>query len=249
MSDITIEVRGREKTGKNHNRRARASGQIPAVVYGAKLDSLPIEVEDRVVQQLLRTSGENTVFLLKLEGTKQSRHAMIRDLQYDPRTGRLLHIDFQRIVLDQKIRVRIPIEVTGVAEGVKNEGGMLDFVTRELEVECLPGDIPAQLQLDVSELHVGQHVEAGAVLVPEGVSLLDDPEKTVVSVAKARLAAEEEVEEEAEADLIEALRRARSDLEAHAVELADANEEITCLLEELHEARRERPGQSGLRSV
>jgi large subunit ribosomal protein L25 len=190
--------------GKNANRRLRAGGEVPAVVYGAGLGSVPIQVAERRVFDILRSgSGSNTVFLLQLHGTDQQRHAMIRELQTDALTGKLVHIDFQRIELDKKVQVEVPIELVGEAQGVKTEGGMLDFVTREVEVECLPNTIPPHLDLDVSALHVGQHVEAGQLQLPEGVELLTEPERVIVSIA-ARQAAEAEEGEGEEALLLEA---------------------------------------------
>lgn len=203
MSEITIEVENREELGKNVNRRLRKGGLIPAVVYGGGLDPVAIKVDDKTVRTLLRSSaGENTVFLLKLEGTTQSRHAMIRDLQYEPTTGGLVHIDFQRINMADKIRVKVPVDLVGIPDGVKNEGGFLDFVTREVEIECLPSAIPNTLAIEVSSLHIGQHVEAKDIGIPDGVSLIDDEDRVIASVAQSRVA--EEVEEEEVETLIEA---------------------------------------------
>lgn len=205
MSELTIEVEKREATGKNEARRLRAAGSLPAVVYGGKREAVPIQVDRKVLHELIKQGGgENAVFLLKLSGTSDSRHAMIRDLQIDPISRQILHIDFQRIRLTEKVKVQVQIELEGEAEGVKNEGGVLDFVTRELEVECLPTDIPARLAIDVSALHVGQHIEAKDITMPDKVELLDEPERVIVSVSHSRVAAAmEELEaEEAEAEVL-----------------------------------------------
>lgn len=196
MSEQTIEVHARQETGKNFNRRLRASGQVPAVVYGAGKKPVPIRVETRQIEDLLKTGGENTVFLLKLSGTGKSRHTMIRELQTDSITGHMIHIDFQRVILDQKVRVSVPVEIVGDAVGVRTEGGFLDFVTRQVAVESLPGEIPQVIQLDVSPLHVGQHVEAEELELPDGVSLLDEPQRVIVSVAHRKGVQEEEEEED-----------------------------------------------------
>lgn len=201
MSDQIIEVQRREAMGKNVNRRLRLAGLVPAVVYGAGREPLPIQLEKRLLIDLIRgTEGQNPIFLLQLAGTGKSRHAMIRDMQVDPVTRQVIHVDFQRILMTEKLRVSIDIELVGTPEGVKNEGGVLDFVTREVEVECLPEKIPAVLRLDVSGLHVGQHLEAENLSLPEGVTLLDEPQKVIVSVGTGRLAGleEEEVVEEEE---------------------------------------------------
>lgn len=197
MSELVIEVQSREKTGKNHNRRLRAAGEVPAVVYGSGLDPAAIQVDRKTVDELLRkTEGDNPVFLLKLAGTDKSRHCMIRELLTDPITGSMLHIDFQRIDLKKEVHVSVQIELHGTPVGVKTDGGMLDFVTRELEIWALPNSIPPRLDLDVSELLVGQHVEAGQVELPEGVRLETEPERVVVSIHGKAAAEEDEVEED-----------------------------------------------------
>ena len=204
MSEPTVNVRLREQTGKNANRRLRAAGEIPAVVYGGSADAAAIRVDGRRVLSLIREGGENAVFLLQLEGTEQTRHTMIRDLQWNPLTGALVHIDFQRVKMDQEVQVSVPVEIVGTPEGVRNEGGLLEFVTREVAVVCLPGDIPVSIPLDVSPLHVGQHVEAGQLSLPDAVALVDEETKVIVSVAAARVI-EEEDEEAEEDELLEAL--------------------------------------------
>jgi large subunit ribosomal protein L25 len=183
---MTIEVNPREETGKNANRRARAAGKIPAVVYGGGKESVAIQIDRKTLIDTMKGhSGENPIFLLKL-GDKE-RHAMIRNMEVDPVSRQVIHIDFQRVTMDQKIRVTVPVEIVGTAFGVKTEGGMLDFVTREVHVECLPGEIPKHVDCDVTNVHVGQHVEAKDLKLPEGVILLDDPEKVIVSLSHARL--------------------------------------------------------------
>lgn len=204
MIETTLEVHPRDAAGKNANRRLRAAGQLPAVVYGAGKAPVPIQVETRKVEDLLRlASGENTVFLLELAGTGKSRHTMIRELQSDSLNGELIHIDFYRVQMDQKVRVAVPVEIVGEATGVRNEAGLLDFVTREVEVECLPAAIPNGIELDVSSLHVGQHVEAGELELPDDVTLMEDEERVIVSVVVKRAAHLDEEEEEEE-DLLTA---------------------------------------------
>lgn len=203
MSEMTIEVQPREEHGKNASRRLRAEGRIPAVVYGAGLDPAPIHVAERKVQELLRQgAGENTVFLLKLSESGKSRHTIIRDMQLDATNGKMIHIDFLRVKMDEEVRISVPIEIHGVPYGVKTDGGLLDFITRELEVTCLPGAIPAHFDLDVTELQVGQHVEAKDLAMPEGVTLLDEPERVIVLIASQK--AEEEKTDEDGADLLSA---------------------------------------------
>ncbi|MCY3964404.1 MAG: 50S ribosomal protein L25 [Acidobacteria bacterium] len=204
MSEPTVTVRLREQTGKNANRRLRAAGEIPAVVYGGEGDSAAIRVDGKSVQTLIREGGENAVFLLQLEGTDRTRHTMIRDLQWNPLTGSLVHIDFLRVKMDQEVQVSVPIALVGSPEGVRNEGGLLEFITREVGVVCLPGDIPASIELDVEPLHIGQHVEAGELVLPSAVRLEDDESRVIVSVA-AKKVIEEEEEVAEEDELLEAV--------------------------------------------
>jgi large subunit ribosomal protein L25 len=202
MSDtMTIEVQPREETGKNANRRARAAGKIPAVVYGGGKESVAIAVDRKTLLDMMKGhSGENPIFLLKL-GDKD-RHAMIRNMDVNPISRQVIHIDFQRVLMDQKIRVAVPVELVGTAVGVKVEGGMLDFVNREVHVECLPGQIPKHLEADITELHVGQHIEAKDLALPEGVVLLDDPDRVIASLVHSRTEDEGAAADSAEPELI-----------------------------------------------
>ena len=210
MSEITIEVNQREETGKNANRRLRAAGFIPAVVYGGGKDSVAIRVEKKVIHDLLRQEGgEHAVFLLKMGGTDKSRHTMVRDVVIDSVSRQIIHIDFQRVLMTEKVKVMVSIEISGVPLGVKNEGGVLDFVTREVEIESLPGDIPTKLVLDVSGLEIGDHLEAGDLEIPAEVELMEEPGRTIVAVAHSRVA---DVVDEAEAsDEDELLLEAEAD--------------------------------------
>src|ERR1700730_7077709 len=141
MKTIELSVEKRSTIGKNEARRSRAGGRIPAVVYGAGKANVPISLDRKALADLFREgAGENAIFLLKLAGSEQRRHAMSRELQRDPVSRKPLHIDFLRVLMDVKVTVKVPIEVVGVARGVKTDGGILDLVTREIEIECLPTD-------------------------------------------------------------------------------------------------------------
>jgi large subunit ribosomal protein L25 len=183
MKTIELNVEKRSTTGKNEARRDRVAGRIPAVVYGAGKANVSISVDRKALSDVFREgAGENAIFLLKL-GAEQSRHAMIKEMQRDPVSRRPLHIDFVRVQMDVKITVKVPIEVSGVAKGVKAEGGILDLVTREVEIECLPSNIPAHLTVDVSELGIGDAVRISQLPPVEGVRIVDNPEKVVAHVA------------------------------------------------------------------
>lgn len=191
MEDLIIEVHKREETGDGPCGRLRRSGWVPGVVYGGGRENLAIRIEKKpLLEALEKGAGENRVFLLKLIGTDKSRHTMIRDMQVDAVSRQIVHIDFQRVLLDAKIRVKVRVELSGTAFGVKNEGGIVDFVSREIEVECLPTLIPQVIDVDLTDLHVGDHVAAKDLGLPSGVSLLGDPERIIVSLAHARVEAE-----------------------------------------------------------
>ena len=150
-----LEAHPREAGTKNHARRVRREGKIPAVVYGAGKDATPVAVDPRHVLRILRSdSGHNTIFDLALGGERNK--AMIVDWQYEPIKGNLLHIDLKRIAMDKVLRVNVPIVLQGIPEGVKTEGGILEQILREVEIECLPGDIPGHIDVEVSHLTFGK---------------------------------------------------------------------------------------------
>jgi len=183
MKEIELHVEKREETGKNEARRSRLKGKIPAVVYGAKKPTVPVSVDRKALSDAFRGGArENAIFLLKLAGTDQSRHVMIKELQQDPVSRKALHIDFVRIEMTTRIRVKVSVEVVGVAVGVKTEGGILDFVTREIEIECLPGNIPAHIPVDVTNLAIGDALRISDLVAPEGVTVVDDPEKVILHI-------------------------------------------------------------------
>jgi large subunit ribosomal protein L25 len=142
------------KFNKNHARRVRVAGQIPAVVYGAGMDAVAVTVDPKVVTKILHSeAGHNTIFDLNVEGADLVK-AMIVDWQHEPIKGKLLHIDFKRIAMNKAMRVSVPVLLSGIPVGVKNSGGILDQVLREVEIECLPTDIPDHLDVDVTGLEL-----------------------------------------------------------------------------------------------
>jgi large subunit ribosomal protein L25 len=186
--DLTIEVLRREETGKSANRRLRREAMIPAVVYGGGKEPIAIRVPRKTLIDLFKSGGsENRIFQLKLADTGQSRHAMIKDMQVHPITRQVEHVDFMRIDMAKRIRVRVHVTLEGVAYGVRTEGGLLDFVTREVEVECLPTSIPQEIKVDVSEVRVGQHLEVKDLTLPEGVKVVEDDDRVILSVAHAKV--------------------------------------------------------------
>jgi large subunit ribosomal protein L25 len=164
--EAVLEALPRTSRGKNEARRLRASGKIPAVLYGGEpAGGTPIAVDPKVLMRILHSdTGVNTLISLKTSATGQER-VLVREYQLDPVTSHLLHVDFYRVAMDKKLKVTVPIVVRGEAPGVKQQGGVLDFVHREVDVECLPADIPEHIEVDVSGLMVGQAVRVRDVAV------------------------------------------------------------------------------------
>jgi len=196
MAEIVLEVARREATGKEVAKKLRRAGKLPAVVYGGHRDPVSITVDEKDLSDLIRKSehGARSVFLLHLAGSDQKRHAMIKDVVVDPITRKMQHVDFVRVLMDEKVRVAVPLHHEGTSAGVKL-GGMLDFQIRELHVECLPGQIPDEIKIDVTELNIGDVVRISDLQLPEGVKVLEDLERVIVSV-HGRKAEEETTEEE-----------------------------------------------------
>lgn len=183
---LVVEVHERSATerGKNAARRLRKVGNVPAIVYGLGLPPFPVVVDAKRIEELLRLeSGRNTIFNLSLKGQDKSRSVMLKALQRDPLSERLVHVDFVRVDLSRRIRVSVPVRLVGIPEGVKTDGGLLEFITRQVEVECLPTDIPEHLDIDVSALRVNQHLSVSDLPKAERVDFLTDPETVVCLVA------------------------------------------------------------------
>jgi large subunit ribosomal protein L25 len=176
-----LEAQPRTPGTKNDARRVRKQGKVPAVVYGAGKDAMPVSVDPRQVSRILHSvTGHNTVFDLAVDGERTK--AMIVDWQYEPIKGSLLHIDVKRIAMDQKLKVNVPIELIGEPAGVKQQGGILEQITREVEVECLPGDIPNQIELDVSELVFNMVLRVADLPKSDKLKFLTDADQPVAHV-------------------------------------------------------------------
>jgi large subunit ribosomal protein L25 len=180
-----LEAQAREPGNKNHARRVRRGGKIPGVVYGAGKDSVPVSVDPRQVTRILHSeTGHNTIFDLSFNGDRTK--AMIVDWQYEPIKGKLLHIDVKRIAMDQALKVSVPIFLKGEAEGVKTQGGILEQILREVEVECLPADIPSHIDADVSHLVFGTVLRVEDLPHSEKVKFLSDPNQPVAHVTSVK---------------------------------------------------------------
>jgi large subunit ribosomal protein L25 len=180
-----LEAQKREPGTKNDARRVRAEGKVPAVVYGAGKDSSSVAVDPRQVLRILHSeSGHNTIFDLAMNGDRVK--AMIVDWQFEPIKGKLLHVDLQRIAMDKKLTVTVPIILKGEAAGVKTEGGILEQLLREVELECLPADIPKSIEADISHLTFGVELRVKDLAHNEKLKFLTDEDRMVAHITTVK---------------------------------------------------------------
>ncbi|HEX5412236.1 MAG TPA: 50S ribosomal protein L25/general stress protein Ctc [Terriglobia bacterium] len=191
MAEIfTVEAEARETFGKNAARRLRHSGRIPAVVYGGGGPSVSITVDPKEIVRILRSeAGHNALFSLQIPDKAPAR-VMLRDWQWEPIKGGLMHVDMVRIARDEKLEVRVPIRITGEPQGVKLQGGVLEFILREVAVECLPDDIPEHITVDVSDLVIGRQLRVSDLPVPASITVLAEPGRVVAHVVAPKAEAE-----------------------------------------------------------
>jgi large subunit ribosomal protein L25 len=186
MAEISITAKAREERGKNAARRIRREGLIPAVVYGGKGDTMTLAVDPKSLQKVLRSeSGRNTILKLDIGG-KGATNAILKSWQVDPIREHFLHADFYRIAMDVAIRVTVPIATKGEARGVKVDQGILELVIREIEVECLPGDIPERIEIDVADLGINDGLRVSDLPAIPKVKVLSPPDQVVVHVVSVK---------------------------------------------------------------
>ena len=196
MPEFVVPAESRSESGKNAARRLRSRGMIPGVLYAAGKEAQAVAVSPREIGAILKSaSGENTLFDLELGGSR--RKVILKEFQREPLRGKLLHADFYEVALDKRLQVSVHIELTGTPVGVKLQGGIVDFVTRELEVECLPADIPERITLDISHLELTKHIGVSDPELGERVKVLAEPEVVIAHVVLPRA---EVVEEAAPAE-------------------------------------------------
>jgi large subunit ribosomal protein L25 len=228
MSEVLkIEAESRETFGKNVARRLRHAGRIPGVVYGDQGPALPVAVDPKEVLRVLRSdAGQNAIFNLEIKGKAPAR-VMLRDWQLDPIKGNLLHVDMVRIGRDHKLRVRVPIHVTGEAKGVKIQGGVFEFLLREVEVECLPDDIPDSVTVDVTELMIGRNLRVADLPLGTKVKTITEANRIVAHVVALKVEEEKPVEEVAAAAPAEPelIRKPRAEAEEEGEEAEGGKKE------------------------
>jgi large subunit ribosomal protein L25 len=214
MAQIVIQTESRQPGGKNVNRRLRVAGRIPAVLYGQGTAPLPLTVDPEVVREVLYSdSGRNTIFAVSVDGGSQT-NAMVKDYQLDPVRGNLIHADFLQIAMDKTLELTVPVEITGESEGVKL-GGLMDIVTREIEIECLPGDIPESIKVDITGLKINDNIRVKSLPADPKVKILTDPEVVIVTIVPP-LKEEVPVEAPTEAAEPEVIKKGKTTEEGEA---------------------------------
>ena len=194
MAQIVVEGAPRDTRGKNEARRLRVAGKVPATLYGGKGEALALSVNTKQVTAILRSeSGHNTLFQVDLSGKQEP--AIVKDWQVDPVTGNLLHVDLLRVAMDVRMKVKVPVHTFGEPSGVKVQGGVYEVVLREVEVECLPADIPTEFRADVSTLALNQSLRAGDLPMDKAkIKLVTDPQSVISHVVALRVEEEKPVE-------------------------------------------------------
>src|SRR5947199_735684 len=186
MAEIVIIATNRADRGKNAARRLRRRGLVPGIVYGGKGENLAVAVDPKALQRVLRSeAGRNAILKLSI-ADHGSSNAILKNWQVDPVKESFLHADFYRIAMDVAIRVTVPIHVVGEARGVKVDAGILELVIREIEVECLPGDIPERIDVDVTDLGINQSLRVSDVPAPPKVKVLQAADQVVVHVISVK---------------------------------------------------------------
>lgn len=183
---VLLKASSRQAAGRNKVKQLRAQGQVPAVFYGKRTPATNLEINAKELSLLIQhVSGENVVVDLELEqqGSKVKKLALLQDVQHDPMSGKILHVDLHEIAADEKIKAQVVVEATGEAIGVKTFGGILENILRELQVECLPKDLPDKIEVDVSNLNVGETIHVSEISLPEGVQVLNAKDLVVFAVA------------------------------------------------------------------
>ncbi|HXJ07692.1 MAG TPA: 50S ribosomal protein L25 [Candidatus Acidoferrum sp.] len=193
-TQIIVEGAPRSDRGKNEARRLRQTGQVPAVLYGGKGNSITLALNAKQIGAILRSaSGHNTLFQVDLAGKHEP--AILKDWQVDPLSGKLLHVDLLRVAMDVRMRVKVPVHTFGEPAGVKQQGGVFEVVTREVEIECLPNDIPTEFKVDVSELMLGKQLRASELAIDGAkMKLITDPERVLAHVVALKVEEEKPVE-------------------------------------------------------
>jgi len=213
-----IKAQARSTGSKNVNRRLRVSGKIPGIIYGSGKQPVVISIDPDDVKAILRSdAGRNTIVTINVDGSEHN-NSMLKDYQLDPVEGSLLHADFMKIAMDRLLELSVSIDLIGEPEGVKIGGGIMDFVTRSVEVECLPSDIPESIKVDVSALDINDYIRVKNLQTDANVKIISEPEIVIVTVVppakeEEEVPVEEEVAEGAEGAEPEVIKKGKTEEE------------------------------------
>lgn len=200
-TQVTLKAERRSESGKGTARKLRASGKLPAVVYGADFETLSLTLDTHETVQLFHSiSVDNTLIQLKVEGESKPLPTLIRDIQTHPFRDDILHVDFYRVQTGVTVELEVPLSLVGTPAGVRDQGGVLDQVFYELPVACIPSAIPEELELDVSALEIGDSLSVADLSIPDGVEVLLDEDRTLVAVGAPTTLASQDEDEDEDAD-------------------------------------------------
>ena len=197
MSDSALlEAKPRTDAGKGVSRRLRREGSIPAVVYGSDIDSVKCSVDRKTFQSMIHSFGRNAIVSLKIQGNSNEYETIVKDIQRHPVNWDVLHIDFHRISMTERIIVEVAVHSVGTAIGVRNDGGILEQMLHEVEIECLPTNIPSELTFDVTDLQIGDTVHVSDLATPEGTTIVTEGDRSVFALAPPTVRKDEDEEDE-----------------------------------------------------
>jgi len=196
MSEQALKAQVREEIGGSAVKRLRKAGMIPCVMYGMESESVSLKINKLDFIHLLHSLTSEHA-LIKLDVNNKKKDVILKSIDYHPFKNEISHVDFHQVSMDKPIETTVPVEEVGNSKGIA-AGGVVEHVMRELSIECLPKDIPSVIEVDITELEIGDSVHVADIVAPKGVKLLDDPEQVVISVAAPRIMALEEVSEGAE---------------------------------------------------
>lgn len=199
-TNLSINAKVREERGKNASRRLRAAGLVPVTIYGGGQEATSTTVVKREFTALLRNHGRNQIFTINVDGVPTT--VKIADMQLDPIKSVLIHADLMRISMTEKSKFSVTIKIVGESEGIKLNGGVLDVVSHELEIRCLPGDLPSVIEADISALNIGDHLSVKDLKLSDKIEVLDDPDSVIATIVAPRVEETPVVETTAEPEVI-----------------------------------------------
>ena len=193
MEEIKLDIEMRAETGKQSAKHYRNTSKIPAILYGHKEKNVNVLVDEQSLETIFRYHGQNVMVSLKIEGEKKSENAIIRDVQINPLTQRIIHIDLQRISMKENIHIQVSVHLIGSPIGVRTEGGILDLIIHSIDIECTPKDIPDFIEVDITELKIGDSIHVRDISFDKG-KILTDEKRTIVTILPPKVVIEPTVE-------------------------------------------------------